>query len=110
MSYATIVLLVGAVTIGAVLIAQWRLVHSRPEHFRRQRLRGALTLAILFVSFAVLHWRVTEPKREPEQCCLTLFGEETPPPGATPNMAPPPAPALPTRPDGLSSRPSPPAP
>jgi hypothetical protein len=110
MSYATMILIAGAVTIGAVLIAQWRLIQTRPEHFRTERLRGALFLAILFVSFAALHWHVTKAERQEEPCCLTLFGEELPPPSANPNAEPPPAPPPPTRPDGLSSRPSPPAP
>jgi hypothetical protein len=110
MSYSTWVLIAGAAVIGAVLIAQWRLIQTRPEHFRTERLRGALYVAILFVSFSVMHWHLTEAEREPEQCCLTLFGEEVPPPGANPNVEPPPAPPPPTRPDGLSSRPSPPAP
>jgi hypothetical protein len=105
-------LLAGAVAIGALLLAQWRLLESRPEHFRTERLRGALYVALLFVSFAVLHWHITRAEREPEQCCLTLFGEELPPANSGPNLAPPPAPPVPppTRPDGLSSRPSPPAP
>jgi hypothetical protein len=106
------VLLGGVATIGAVLIAQWRLIAARPEHFRTERLRGALYIAILFVSFAVMHWHLAEAERkqEPQECCLRLFGEETPPPGAVQNGEPPPAPPPPTRPDGLSSRPSPTAP
>lgn len=107
MSYAKMTLLGGAVVIGSVLLAQWRLLGSRPEHVRTERVREALYLAILFVSFAVLHWSLTEAEREPEQCCLRLFGEETPPPGSAPKREPPPAPV---RPDGLSSRPSPPGP
>ena len=102
----------GFFAIGALLLAQWRLLGTRPEHFRTERLRGALYLALLFASFATLHWYLAEAEREPEQCCLTVFEgpEEPPPPGAGPNGEPPPAPPPPTRPDGLSSRPSPPAP
>ena len=109
MSYSTWVLIAGIVIIGAVLIGQWRLIQTRPEHFRTERLRGALYVAILFVSFAVLHWQLAEAEREPDQCCLTLFGEEAPPPRSGPNGEPAPAPP-PTRRDGLSSPPSPLAP
>jgi hypothetical protein len=84
---------------GAVLIAQIRLVHSRPEHFRTERLRGALHLAILVASFAALHWYAAEAEKPPpDPCCLTLFGEEEPPPpGSGPQVEPPPAPPLPPR-------------
>jgi hypothetical protein len=97
MSYATIVLLIGIAATGALLLAQWRLVAARPEQFRTERLRGALYLAILFVSFAVLHYYVAEAERpEVNECCLTLFGEEEPPPpGSGPQVDPPPAPPRP---------------
>jgi hypothetical protein len=71
------VLLVGLLVTGAVLLAQWRLVATRPEHFRTERLRGAITLAVLFVSFAVLHRYLSEAEQPKQPCCLTLFGEES---------------------------------
>jgi hypothetical protein len=90
------VLLVGLLVTGAVLLAQWRLVATRPEHFRTERLRGAITLAVLFVSFAVLHRYVSEAEQPKQPCCLTLFGEEEPPPpGTGPQVEPPPAPPRP---------------
>jgi len=93
---STWVLIAGALTIGAVLLAQWRLVAARPEQFRTERLRGALYLAILFASFAALHWYVAEEERPKEQCCLQLFGEEEPPPpGSGRQLEPPPAPPRP---------------
>ncbi|HEX8402497.1 MAG TPA: hypothetical protein VF628_12425 [Allosphingosinicella sp.] len=97
MPYSTIVLIVGAATIGALLIAQWRLIHSRPEHFRMERLRGGLFLAILFVSFGVLHWHIRKAEREPERCCLQVFEapEPSPPPATGPAPEPPPAPPRP---------------
>ena len=95
-SNANLVLLIGATAIGAVLVAQWRLVATRPEQFRTERLRGALSLAILFVSFAVLHRHVAEAERPEQPCCLTLFGEEEPPPpGNGPQIDAPPAPPQP---------------
>jgi hypothetical protein len=97
MRYSIMVLIVGIVTIGSLLIAQWRLIGSRPEHFRTDRLRGGLSLAILFVSFAVLHWHVSEAEREPERCCLRVFDAPEPPrsPGSGPAPEPPPAPPRP---------------
>ena len=99
MTKPTIVLLVGLLVTGAVLIAQWRLVAARPEQFRTERLRGAITLLVLFVSFAILHWYLSEAERPEETCCLTLFGEdEPPPPGTGPQLEPPPAPPRPPSP------------
>jgi hypothetical protein len=97
MKASTLVLLVGTVTTGAVLIAQWRLLWARPEHFRMERLRGAVALVILVVSFSVMHWYLTQAEREPERCCLQTFSlpEEPPPPGSGP---PPPLPPAPPRP------------
>ena len=96
MNNATAVLLTGMAAIGALLLAQWRLVAARPEHVRTERLRGALYLALLFVSFAVLHRYLSQEERPKEQCCLILFGEEEPlPPGTGPQVEPPPAPPLP---------------
>ena len=96
MANSTAVLLVGMLVTAAVLLAQWRLVAARAEQFRTERLRGAICLAILFASFAVLHWYVAEAERPKEPCCLTLFGEEEPPlPGSGPQVEPPPAPPRP---------------
>ncbi len=67
------VLLGGLVTIGAVLIAQSRLIHSRPERFRRERLRGGLVLALLFVGFALLHRFVAEAERPRPDPGLVVF-------------------------------------
>jgi hypothetical protein len=97
MSDATIVLLIGIAATGTLLLAQWRLVAVRPEQFRTERLRGALYLALLFASFAILHRYVADAERpKVDECCLRLFGEEEPPPpGSGAYVNPPPAPPRP---------------
>jgi hypothetical protein len=88
------VLLAGAVLIGALLMAQWRLLNTRPEHFGTERLRGALYLTLLFASFAILHRYVTEAEQPEQPCCLTVFeGPEEP--GRVPPPPPPPPPPRP---------------